>query len=52
MDDDQYSDKEAAQRREAALKRMFSTPPKRHKPIGKKPKSPERKRVSGKPRSA
>jgi len=29
-DNDQYSEQETEQRREAALKRMLSTPPKRH----------------------
>jgi hypothetical protein len=33
---DQYSEKETTERREAALKRMLSTPHKPHEPIGKK----------------
>jgi hypothetical protein len=31
---DQYSERETEQRREAALKRMLSTPHKPHKPLG------------------
>jgi len=45
LSSDQYSEKETAERREAALKRMFSTPHKLHKPIGKKKKSPANKKT-------
>jgi hypothetical protein len=44
--DDQYSEQETAERRDAAIKRMLATPPKPHsemkigKPKGKKAKSP------------
>jgi hypothetical protein len=43
---------EIVSRREAALKRMLSTPPKRHKPLGKKTKAASAKRASSKPKSA
>jgi hypothetical protein len=38
--DDQYSDKETAQRRDAVIKRMLATPPKPHSEmkVGKKAK--------------
>jgi hypothetical protein len=53
MNDEQYSEKDTLRRREATLKRMLSMPHKPHKPIGKKPKSPERKtRVSAKPKTS
>jgi len=50
--DERYSEKETVVRREAALKRMFLTPPKPHHPIGKKVKNSDRKRASAKPKTA
>jgi hypothetical protein len=41
--DETYSDKETAERRDAALKRMLSTPPKPHKPLRKKKKAKKKK---------
>jgi hypothetical protein len=38
---DEYSEQEAIERREAALKCMLSTP---HKPIGKRKKNPKKSR--------
>jgi hypothetical protein len=49
---DQFSDAETEQRREAALRRMLSTPHKPHKPLGKKAKASASKRASAKPKSA
>jgi hypothetical protein len=50
--DDQYSDQEAVERREAALMRMLTTPHQPHKPIAKKAKSPRPKRAAAKRGSA
>jgi hypothetical protein len=47
--DDSYGDEETVARREAALKRMLSTPHKPHKPLGKKKKSPKRAKSAKKP---
>jgi hypothetical protein len=54
MDDEQYNDQEAAERRDATLLRMLKMPPKPHsemklgKPRAKKAKSPSRKTASAK----
>jgi len=48
LDPDQYSDKEATQRMDDALRRALNTPRKTHKDIiGKKGKSPKPKRRKG-----
>jgi hypothetical protein len=41
--DDQYSERETIARREAALKRMLSTPHQPHKPVGKSKTRPASK---------
>jgi hypothetical protein len=49
--DEQYSEQETAQRRDAAIKRMLNTPPKPHsemkigKPKGRKSKSPRHRKA-------
>jgi hypothetical protein len=40
---DTYSEEETLARREAALKRMFTTPHKPHEPIGKRKPRPKEK---------
>jgi hypothetical protein len=42
---DQYTQKETEERREAALKRMLSTPHKPHKPLGKKKTGVQKKHI-------
>jgi hypothetical protein len=48
----QYGADETVARREAALKRMLSTPHKPHAPVRKKAKRPARKRSASKPDNA
>jgi len=50
--DNESSQRETIERREAALKRMLSTPPKPHKPLGRKTKIASVKRASSKPKTA
>jgi hypothetical protein len=47
VDDDQYSEKEAAARRDATIKRMIAMPPKPHSEmkIGKKKKTATKKKA-------
>jgi len=45
-DADHYSEQETVARREAALKRMLSTPHKPHKPLGKKQTKTKQKKES------
>jgi hypothetical protein len=45
-DDDTLSDAETVRRREAALKRMLSTPPQPHKPLKAKLKKVRQKRAA------
>ena len=47
---DSFSEQETIARREAALKRMLTTPHKPHQPVGKKPKA-DAKDVSAKPKN-
>jgi hypothetical protein len=49
--DDSFSEQETIARREAALKRLLTTPHKPHQPIGKKPKA-DAKGASSKPKNA
>jgi hypothetical protein len=51
--DKPFAAAEIAKRADAALRVALATPPKPHKPTGKKAKSPERKHAaSAKPKSA
>jgi hypothetical protein len=47
-DEDHYDTKETERRRDAALKRMLSTPHKPHKPIGKKKATKKKNIISEK----
>jgi hypothetical protein len=51
-DSDKLSERETVERREAALKRMLSTPRQPHKVAAKKAKNPRPKRGGAKPESA
>jgi len=42
----EYSEKEIAQRRDAALRVALNTPPKPHEPSGKKKRSPKVRKTS------
>ena len=48
MNGDQYSDKEAEQRREAMLKKMLATPPNPFTPKAKKKPSPIKRKGKSK----
>jgi hypothetical protein len=43
---DEFSDQEAARRRDAVVKAMINTPPTPHKPLNKKAKRSTRRRAS------
>jgi len=47
-----YSEEEAARRRDEALRRALSTPHMPHKPSGKSAKSPRKRAASSKPKTA
>lgn len=51
MTSDSYNERETGRRREAALKRMLSTPPVRHAE-SKAPRKPGAKSAPAKPKSA
>jgi hypothetical protein len=50
--DEAFDERETARRANAALRVALNTPPKPHKPTAKKTKSPRRKHVSAKPKTA